>query len=329
MATPEWSGVLPEHPHKRCPARLDELGRHESPVLRVASYNIRVDHSQDEKRKSDKTSSETPGQYPWDGVPGARRKLAVENIASLACDLICVQEPSPDQAIELQQDFLVAGMSLLIQVMPCDPARWGPGRPVKPREERRGQEWDGNGFIWNCRRLCLDGNLEQFWLSPTLDSPSAAHGVWTGASEFFRTFVAATFKDIVTERKIRAFSAHFDHMGSETREESAKLLMEKVTADANAGKYDCVIVCGDFNTFPTEEGATYRTLVEASEAHLVDIRGLCDKKTHRADDTWCGSTGGRFDHMFVSQSATVKRTAVVEDVLPASDHKPIVAEIML
>lgn len=328
MATPGWCGRVPADLNRRDAVRLTELGGHEAPVLRMATYNIRVDHSADEQIiQNPALGGKTVGQHPWDSFEGARRKLAMENLLALGCDLICLQEPSPDQAIELQQDLLAAGSSLLVQVLPCTPSLWGPGRPCETRAQRHGQEWDGNGFVWDCRRLQLEGNLEQFWFSPTPELPSTASGSWGNASHFFRTCSAATFRDLSTQKRIRAYSAHFDHVDGKV--ESAKVLMERVRADVSAVACDCILVCGDFNTFPEEHGATYRAIIEAAGSMLVDIRGHGDGKTERGDDTWAGSDGGRFDHMLVSPGAEVLRTAVVDDPQPASDHKPIVAEICL
>eukprot|EP00928_Gymnodinium_smaydae_P030835 TRINITY_DN22808_c0_g1_i2.p1 TRINITY_DN22808_c0_g1~~TRINITY_DN22808_c0_g1_i2.p1 ORF type:complete len:339 (+),score=58.47 TRINITY_DN22808_c0_g1_i2:32-1018(+) len=327
MIANEWSGEAPKEPHKRQPVQLSQLGAHETSVLRVASYNIRVDHSADELIKQDASLLEgrTPGQFPWDGHPGSRRQLAADVVSKLGCDLICIQEPSPDQALELQQDFLAAGLPLAIQVLPCTPALWGPGKPAEARNARHGQQWDGNGFIWNCRRLRLEGSLEQFWLSPTPGTPSSAKDAWPDSSEFMRTCVSATFRDLETGKTIRAFSAHFDHQGGKI--ESAACMMEKIRTDPLLSSADCVLLCGDFNTFPEEEGATYRALVDAAADLLVDVRGEGERTSERGDDTWV--TGGRFDHMFLSPSARVLGTAVVVDAPPASDHRPILAEIVL
>eukprot|EP01047_Picozoa_sp_COSAG01_P041498 COSAG01_NODE_3563_length_5927_cov_6.552239_5_plen_279_part_00 len=254
-----------------------------------------------------------------------------------AATLIAIQEPSPDQAWEMQQDLLTRREPLAVRVLPCSPDLWGPGRPASPREGRHGQQWDGNGFIWNTTRLELATTgvgLESFWLSPTPDVPSSAQGAWAGASEFCRMATVATFVDVQTRKTVRAFSVHFDHTTPTVKIQSAHVLMERVKSDVSSGDYDCVVVFGDFNTFTTERGETYRGLVAAAGGMVIDIRGVGDRKTHRADDTWAhwpgsGDAGGRFDHIFTSSLAAVVRTAVVEDDLPASDHRPVVAEIVL
>ena len=92
MALQPW----PPHPHAEN-------------TIRVATYNIRVDHDAD-----DGTGHE------W----ARRRPLATRAIADLDCDIVLLQEPSPPCARELEAAL---GGAYRVATTACDP-RAGAGR---------------------------------------------------------------------------------------------------------------------------------------------------------------------------------------------------------
>ena len=77
--------------------------------LRVATYNVRVDHTED---------LGTVHDWPL------RRLPVAASILSLGADLIAIQEPSPVQAQDLEVDL---GPEWGVAVSSCDPDEWKRG----------------------------------------------------------------------------------------------------------------------------------------------------------------------------------------------------------
>ena len=281
-------------------------------TIRVATYNIRVDHDAD-----DGTGHE------W----AQRRPLAARAIADLDCDIVLLQEPSPPCARELEAAL---GGAYRVATTACDP-RAGAGR---------GQARDGNGFAWRPDRVALVGDLETLWLSETTRAPAPGEAAPWDASPYARTAVSARFR--ARSRELFCVSAHFDHADVVARRASARLVMDlaaKAEADVTT------IVGGDFNTFADAD--VYGALAAAGAPRFSDVRDAAAAVYDFGvgDASWRGWPGGpfcrdallarhgpggsRFDHLFVD--APVAWTGVVEADAwrDASDHAPIVAEILL
>lgn len=92
-----------------------------------------------------------------------------------------------------------------------------------------------------------------FWLSETPDKPSLG---WDAACK--RVCTWAIFKDRNTGKTFAMFNTHFDHVGKDARRNSAKLLLNRITAIADNLP---VIITGDFNMIPTE--GTLATIASA------------------------------------------------------------------
>ena len=186
--------------------------------LRAASYNIRVDHTDDHGTVHD---------WPH------RRALVASSIAALRADVLGLQEPSPTQAAHLQADL---GPAWGVAVAPCDPEAWRAAGPAGPSE---GQKRDGNGVAWRRDRLQLL-SMDEFALPS--DSP------------FKRTCVVARLLDRASGCELSLLSAHFDHAGgdelgrgSAARRASAALVMARARAELQRGDDDAraVLVTGD------------------------------------------------------------------------------------
>jgi len=199
--------------------------------LRVATYNVRVDHHED---------METIHEWPM------RRALVASTIRSLSADLIALQEPSPAQALDLEADL---GPEWGVLVTPCDPDAWASAPGTGPAE---GQARDGNGFVWRRSRLALLDS-RTFWLAPDgAEEPWRGDEPAFGGSMFQRTCVIATFADKDTGQKIGALSTHFDHEGDDNlqtggswaRRQSAAIVMGRANELLAARRVDAVIVCG-------------------------------------------------------------------------------------
>lgn len=288
------------------PSCMLSTGQH---VLRVATYNIRVDHTEDHG---------TVHAWP------ERRTLVASSLVGLRADIVGLQEPSPVQAADLQE---LIGDEWQIVVEACDQGAWARSlRAGDAHGPEEGQARDGNGFAWRHDRLDL---LEM----NSIELPSR--------SLFKRTCVVGRFRDRTTSQLISVFSAHFDHAGgdefgdgAEARRQSATLVMERANASLSHG-VSAVFVLGDFNTFEDREGDCYATLKNAGAGVFSDVRDIGEeidcgrgKCTWQGweSNAWCRSKQGdqRYDQIFVSSGIQVLRSCVPEDRFPTTTHQQLV-----
>ena len=307
--------------------------------LRIATYNVRVDHPEDINTVHD-----------WGPM---RRGLVASQILALDADLVALQEPSPSQAKDLEADL---GSEWAVDVLACDPDAWDAS--AKEGGPSEGDAREGNGIAYRKGRFkLLHGAC--FWLSPTPDEPSEAPSEW-GGSAYQRTCYRAMLRDLWSGQNIVVYSAHFDNDaddsydsgGSFARSESAKLVMQKARDDRKTRGVSTVLVCGDFNTFEDRNGATHAALIEASNDQFDDIRDVKDIRvtdSGRDDSSWEGWEtdpysrqqygNQRYSHIFVPKGTKAARTTVAEERflvswgeqqwVYASDHCPIVADLLL
>ena len=259
--------------------------------LRVGSYNVRVDHDQDVGTIHD-----------WP----IRRPLLASSIRGCRCDVLALQEPSPAQAEDLAADL---GPEWCVVVSACDPAAWQAAGASGPTD---GQARDGNGFIWDARRMeLLDGGVRTIWLNDQPDKPwQGPKGAW-GGSIYQRTAVLGRFRDRQSGAVLAVISAHLDHAGddlhvprdapyappppgakvegSEARVRSVELIMRMAKAEEPAA--DLVVVCGDMNSFRDRDGQCYRALLHGAGAAMVDVRdapGVLEVDSGRGAASWEG-----------------------------------------
>ena len=136
--------------------------------FRVASYNVRVDHTDD-----------LGTEHDW----ALRRPLVASSIAALRADVIGLQEPSPVQAEHMQEDL---GDEWGVAVLACDPEAWA---AAPAAEGPAAQARDGNGIAWRRARLALLSEVEE------LPLPSD--------SGFKRSCVVARMRDRITGSALR------------------------------------------------------------------------------------------------------------------------------
>lgn len=163
-----------------------------------------------------------------------------------------------------------------------------------------------------------------FWLSETPDVPSKG---WDAM--YNRICTWAVLEDKASGMRYAHFNAHMDHLGAESRANSAELIAEKTAALDMP-----VVVTGDFNT--NEGTEPYNTMI---------ANGFMDTK-YAADETMSMGTYHNFgmknvtkkgaspiDFIFVSYGkATVDSYKVLGDKVDgrySSDHYPVVAKLKL
>lgn len=170
----------------------------------------------------------------------------------------------------------------------------------------------------------IEGN--NFWLSQTPDKPGIKG--WDAACVRIVTWVK--LKDKSTGKIIVYFNTHFDHEGKVARQESAKLLSEKIREIS--GK-STVIVTGDFNA--TNDTDVYDIMT--SKKYLKDSRVISMIPPQGPDYSFSGFDinsphGGIIDYIFVRNIDKVLNYRIFNDndgkFFP-SDHLPVAVEILL
>lgn len=160
---------------------------------------------------------------------------------------------------------------------------------------------------------------ETFWLSPTPDKPSRAWDAWLN-----RICTVAVLRDKVTGFTYAHFNAHFDNIGSISRNESVAVISKKMS------EYNlpCVL-SGDLNG--KEGSLMYQRILQV---------GLLDTK-HLAADSDSGATYHAYtgadernskpiDYIFVSDDVgevySYKIIRDKADGIYPSDHYPVVSK---
>lgn len=262
--------------------------------INVMSYNIRYPNPGD-------------GIHYWDN----RRPLVASMIRFHEADLIGVQE-----AHRRQLDEMIADMPEYTWFGVC---RTDGSMTPNPDNEF-------SAILYRKDRFELqEGNT--FWLSETPDKAGSVS--WDAA--FPRIVTWARFKDKLTGNVFYHFNTHFDHMGSIARNESAKLLRQKIT---DIAKDNPVIVTGDFNC--GENDTPYHTLTDKSKGGSINDAMYISKLPHHGPQasfagnfTVSGLNDHRIDFIFVKNKVTVHRHAILSDSWQgnyASDHLPVFAE---
>ncbi len=168
---------------------------------------------------------------------------------------------------------------------------------------------------------------DTFWLNEHPESPGLG---WDAA--YNRVVTWAQFKDLETDQKFFHFNTHFDNRGEVARQESAKLLLNRIQ---NIAGRSPVILTGDFNTFPESE--PYRILT--ASGLLTDAKTITQAPHHGPSRTFNGfdlaslkTSEPPIDYIFVSQQVKVIKHATLSDTMDGffpSDHMPVIATIFL
>jgi endonuclease/exonuclease/phosphatase family metal-dependent hydrolase len=201
-------------------------------------------------------------------------------------------------------------------------ARVGVGRA----DGREGGEY--SAILYRTDRLAL---LETgtFWLSPTPEV--AGSKGWDAAIERVATW--ARFRDRRTGCAYLHLNTHFDHVGEQARQESARLIRRRLAALA-AGLP--VVVTGDLNSNP-QSGAyrifTRDTIPDALPP-LADALTVSRGGHYGPTSTWEAfkalEPGQRIDYVLVSPRVTVLSHGILPDSWDGrfpSDHLPVLATV--
>jgi endonuclease/exonuclease/phosphatase family metal-dependent hydrolase len=171
----------------------------------------------------------------------------------------------------------------------------------------------------------LDGNT--FWLS---GSPEATASVgWDAALPRIVTW--SKFKDKKSGKEFFHFNTHFDHMGGVARNESAKLLLQKIKTIAGDMP---VIITGDFNCGEIDQ--PYLTITMGSD--FSDAMKISKTPHHGPTASFAGNfqvsglNDHRIDFIFANKHIDVLKHGILSDSWNgsfASDHLPVLAKIVI
>jgi len=170
-----------------------------------------------------------------------------------------------------------------------------------------------------------------FWLSPTPERPSRG---WD--AELNRICTWARLRDRRTGARFCVFNTHLDHRGVAAREESARLLRERIGFLAGD---DPALLIGDFNARPEEAPHAVLTAPQGSGPALCDAWVAPERGRHGPSATFSGFdatrgiVGHRIDWILVCSNVRVLRHAILTDFRDGarfpSDHLPVVADVVL
>lgn len=172
-----------------------------------------------------------------------------------------------------------------------------------------------------------------FWLSETPDVPSKG---WDASYPRIVTWVK--FKDKANGTTFFHFNTHFDHRGVQARQESARLLLQRIYKIAGLSP---AVVTGDFNF--KEDTVAYQILTEknaakapGSHAVLQDARYLSQGGHHGPTSTFNEFKAlvpdMKIDYVLVKGKVRVLQHGALSDTWNGrfpSDHLPVLAEIVI
>lgn len=161
-----------------------------------------------------------------------------------------------------------------------------------------------------------------FWLSETPDQPSKG---WDAA--YNRVCTYALFKTKKGGRKFWAFNVHFDHVGNIARENSSKLILEKINT-LNPRNFP-VVLTGDFNLTDKTEP------IKIISKTMSDSFYNCRKPHYDPTGTFTGFDVNtvpkdRIDYIFTKGLSCQSIRTINdrrENLLYPSDHFPVLAEL--
>lgn len=244
---------------------------------------------------------DNPGDAPnnWDN----RKDFLISQLRYHAPDVFGTQEGLVHQLKDIDQGL-------------ANYSYFGAGR------DNGDEKGEFTAIFYNTDKLKLLSE-STFWLSPTPDIPSKG---WDAALPRICTY--GIFENLGNGKRFMVFNTHFDHVGTKAREESSKLILEKM-GELNPGDLP-VVLCGDFNLESDSEGVQV-ILGEMEDAHIA-----AGPNAFGPDGTFNGfhfdrPVKGRIDYIFVSpRGFEVLKSGILSDSKDGrypSDHLPVMARL--
>lgn len=165
-----------------------------------------------------------------------------------------------------------------------------------------------------------------FWLSEDTTQPNKG---WDAALPRICTW--GKFQSKETEKEFYFFNTHFDHVGNIAREESAKLILQKMKDIVGDKPAFCT---GDFNLTPEKSPM----IMLSSSDYLFDSRAISIQNPTGPVGTFHGynlngTITSRIDYIFVTSTIQVEAYSTINDDVTtgkySSDHFPVMAKVKL
>jgi len=160
-----------------------------------------------------------------------------------------------------------------------------------------------------------------FWLNEATDKPGK---VWDAGCN--RTVTWIKLKDKITAKTFYVFDTHFDNSGKIARDESSKLLMNRIK-EINAENLP-LILTGDFNL--TKKSAPIQLILK----ELNDAQDKSQTLPYGPEGTSGGFSvkvmNSKIDFVFINAKVEVLRHGVLSDsfgLFYPSDHLPVLVEV--
>jgi endonuclease/exonuclease/phosphatase family metal-dependent hydrolase len=163
-----------------------------------------------------------------------------------------------------------------------------------------------------------------FWLSQTPDKPSLG---WD-ATCCNRICSWVYLQDKKTGKKFYFFNAHFDHQGVQAREESSKLILQKIKAIAGNAP---ALFTGDLNG--SQSSDWYKAIANSGLLKDTYFQVKYPYANNASFNGFGATKPGNneiIDHIFISNDFIAKKWGLLTDTYHGkypSDHFPVVAEI--
>lgn len=166
-------------------------------------------------------------------------------------------------------------------------------------------------------------NKGDFWLSETPEKPGPG---WDARLNRICSWVQ--LQDAKSKKKFYVFNVHYDHQGVKARQESSKLILEKIKTIAGASP---ALLTGDFNGDHNQEW--YQLIANST---IIGDTYRAVKKPYANNGSFNSfrtpTSTSIIDHIFATKQFSVKRWGILTDSYYGkfpSDHFPIMADVTL
>lgn len=169
-------------------------------------------------------------------------------------------------------------------------------------------------------------SLDTFWLSDTPRVPGSRFA--TDQSVCPRICTAAVFLARDTNRLLRVYNTHLDHVGPLARAQGMTLILTRIAQDDALYPGVPVVLTGDFNARPDSPVIAQTAAFSSCGSPLCDLSAQVDGSFHayHPDRTML-----KIDYIFTNAACTEPARALTdtENGVFFSDHYPLLAEIDL
>jgi endonuclease/exonuclease/phosphatase family metal-dependent hydrolase len=195
-------------------------------------------------------------------------------------------------------------------------ARYGRGR-----DSGEGKGEHSAIFYKKAKYKLLDKG--DFWLSET---PEKVGPGWDARLNRICSWVK--LQEVKTKRSFYVFNVHYDHQGVKARQESSKLILQKIQAIAGNTP---VLLTGDFNG---DHNSDWYQLIANSGVLKDSYKAVANPYANNGsfNSFKTPTSNAIIDHIFSTKQFTVKKYGILTDSYYGkfpSDHFPVMADVRL